>query len=109
MRGDSATLERTLAVAIRARARLLARGFAVAGPVRADIAGVADGQCVIVGRLAERLDHFERNGFLALRTEWIDRIHERDARTFGGELHETHAVVEVAAYLDHDRAMHHGL
>ena len=49
------------------------RGFAeavklfVAHPVGADVAGVADGQDVDVGRVAEHFDDLEAGGLLALK------------------------------------------
>ena len=50
--------------------------LAVAPPVRGDVAGVADGQEVDVGRVAERVDDLERRRLLALDPVGVDRVDE---------------------------------
>src|SRR3546814_10266096 len=43
---------------------------------------------------------------LTLQTIGVDRVDDRDRRGLADLLDETHAVVEVALDLDHDRAVH---
>jgi hypothetical protein len=39
--------------------------FSIAGPVRGDVSGVADGQQMKIRRVTEDVDNFERGGLLA--------------------------------------------
>src|SRR5690606_26693555 len=83
--------------------------FAVAHPVRGDVAGVADGQAVVVRGAAEFFNDFERGSFLALQAARVDRVDDGYRRVFGDLLDEFHAFVEVAANLQGDGAVHHRL
>ena len=78
----------------------------VAQPVRRDVAGVADGQDVDVGSVAEEVDDLEGGGLLALEADGVDRVHERDGIVPGQLARHPQAVVEVAAHHDHLRAVH---
>src|SRR3546814_1027004 len=75
-------------------------------PISADVAGVADRQTVHVRRATQRFDDFKCGGLLTLQTIGVDRVDDRDRRGLADLLDETHAVVEVALDLDHDRAVH---
>src|SRR4051794_27574011 len=77
----------------------------VALPVRGDVAGVADGQAVHVGRVTERLDDLERRGLLALDAEGVDRVHDRHAVDVAECTHDVEGLVEVPADLDDLRAV----
>jgi hypothetical protein len=58
----------------------LARGDILeAFPVGGDVAGVADGQEMEVGRAAKRVANLERGGLLALDAVGIDRVDDVDA------------------------------
>src|SRR5262249_3373994 len=81
----------------------------VADPMRGDIAGVADRERVVVGHVAERFYHFERDRLLSLYAIRVDGIDDVDGQRSPDLLHQAHAVVEVAPDLQHYRAMHHRL
>ena len=95
---------------IRGRARGAVRGVLdVAPPVRRDVAGVADGQAVHVGGVAEHVEDLERRGLLALDAERVDAVDERDGVVLGQVAAQVEAVVEVALDLQQLRAVHERL
>ncbi len=81
----------------------------VALPVGGDVAGVAHRQAVVIGSRLELLHDLEGSGLLPLDAEGVDGVDDGHRGLFGNLLHQAHAVVEVAAQLDGDRAVHHGL
>ena len=76
--------------------------------VGGDVAGVADRDAERV-ELAERVQHLEGRGLLALEAERVDAVHERDRMSLHELAHERQRLVEVAAQRDHARAVHQRL
>src|SRR5439155_8105401 len=89
----------------RAAGRLV---FLEAGPVRRDVARVADGDGEDVGRPAEVVADLERGRLLAGQPVRVDRVHEPDRAVRGTRLGEraddAEGVVEVAVDRDEARA-----
>ena len=81
----------------------------VAHPVGGDVAGVADGQQVVVGSVAEEVADLERRGLLALEAHRVDRVDQRDRVVLRQPARDVEAVVEVAADHDDLGAVHDGL
>ena len=77
--------------------------------MRRNVACVTDRQDVIVRAFAQSLKDFESNGFLSLQAIRIDRIDDIERQGSSHFLHEAHAIIEVATYLDDHRSMHHRL
>ena len=83
--------------------------FAIALPVGGDVAGVADGQDVEVGRVAEDIDDLEGGGLLALDAEGIDGIDDGDGLGLADLADEPQGIVEIAVDGDDVGAVHEGL
>jgi hypothetical protein len=83
--------------------------FAVAYPVRRDIAGVTHRQAVIIRSAAEFFNDLERGGLLSLQAIRVDGVHDRHRRLARHLFDKLHAGVEISLDLDHDRTMNHGL
>src|SRR5581483_1998164 len=83
----------------------------VACPVGGDIAGVADREELMRGRIAELIAYLEGGGFLSRDAVGIDAVDEADSyRVALGEVADNlEADIEVADYLEHPRAVHHRL
>ena len=80
-----------------------------ASPVGGDVAGVADGNREDVGRLAEHVDDLEGAGLLALDAVGVDRVDDGDRQVLGQFARQVERLVEVAADLQHLRAVDDGL
>ena len=74
-------------------------------PVCGDVAGVADGQAVDVGSVAEGVDDLEGRRLLALDAGRVHRVDELDRVGLGELAGEGQAVVEVAVDLQQRRAV----
>jgi hypothetical protein len=81
----------------------------VALPVRRDVAGVADGQHMDVGSIAEDIDDLEGRGLLALDAIGVDRVDEVDRVGLGEFAAQRQAVVEVPVDLEQGRTVRDGL
>ena len=106
---NSLPLELAMPVAVRARLRVFARCLGIPDPVRRYVSRIADGQRVIVGRIAQGFDDLECDRFLPLQAVRVDRIHDVERKRLRHLLREPHPFIEVAADLDDERAMHHRL
>ncbi len=94
----------------RALRRDAVRGvLPVALPVGRDVAGVADGQAVHVGRVAERVAHLEGGGLLAVDAVGVDRVDQRRRVVLRQRAAQVEAVVEVALHLQQLRAVNERL
>src|SRR3989454_6983616 len=83
--------------------------FTIAAPVGGDVAGVADGDEVIVGRASELIHHLERAGLLPLQPEGIHRVDERHRVSLGDLADDREGLIEVPVDHQHLRAVNRGL
>ena len=75
--------------------------FAVAPPVGGDVAGVAHGYAVDIGRIAQNVDDLECPRLLTLDPVGVDGVHHRDRGLVAQATHDGQSFVEVATDLQH--------
>ena len=93
----------------RARRGPVGGVLAVALPVGGDVAGVADGQAVDVGGVAQDVDDLERGGLLPLDPVLVDAVDQADRVVDRQLAGQREAVVEVALDLQQLGAVHQRL
>ena len=83
--------------------------LAEAAPVGGDVAGVADGDEQVVGRVAEGVDDLEGGGLLPLDAVGVDGVDEGDGMDVGDGQRQLQRDVEVAVDGDDAGAVRDGL
>ena len=70
----------------------------VAFPIGGDVAGVADGEEMEIGRATELIADFKRGGFLAFNADGINAVDNFDAGFLPEIADDAEGVVEIAFY-----------